>query len=393
MHSTSGDRIYLDNAATSWPKPEAVYVAVDSYLRDVGAPASRGAYREAVEVNRAVETVRRELAKFIGAEAPERIAFAFNGTDALNMAIHGILAEGDHVVTTVVEHNSVLRPLRFLEDARGITVTRVSCGQDGVVSPDDIKAALRPNTKLVAISHVSNVTGAIQPIREIGKLTREGDVLLLADAAQSVGHVPLSVADMHIDLLASSGHKGLLGPLGSGFLYVRTGIEDRISSFRQGGTGTQSDEDQQPESMPHKFESGNLNVPGILGMGEGLRHIVMSGWDDIVAQERDLVCDLIAGFGEIDGVTVCGPPRAEQRSSVVSVTVEGYDPQEVAALLDTTTAIQVRSGLHCAPLMHHTLGTTKKGGTVRFSVGPFNTPQDITAAVQALSSIAAASVS
>ncbi|MGE0610694.1 MAG: aminotransferase class V-fold PLP-dependent enzyme, partial [Pirellulales bacterium] len=241
-------RIYLDNAATSWPKPDAVYDAVDRYQRECGAAYGRGVYAEATQAARLVEAARQGLAKWLGAGDPRRIAFTCNGTDAINLALHGLLRAGDHVVTTVVEHNSVLRPLRYLEDAGQINVDRVPCDGQGLVDAEAIRLALRPNTRLIALTHVSNVTGAIQPVDAVSAIAQEQGALLLIDAAQSAGHLPLNLARLPADLLAAPGHKGLLGPLGTGFLYVRPGLE--LRPVRQGGTGSHSNDDHQPADMP-----------------------------------------------------------------------------------------------------------------------------------------------
>ena len=274
---SSPRRIYLDNAATSWPKPESVYRAVERIQRDVGAAAGRGAYAEALEAGRLVESARAGLSRLIGAGDPRRIVFTNNGTDSLNLAIHGFLEPGDHVVTTAAEHNSVLRPLRELENRGVVQVTRVACDAAGQVDPHDIQRAITAKTKLVAILHASNVTGAIQPVPEIGKIARNLGAAFLVDAAQTLGHLPISVDEMLVDMLAAPGHKGLLGPLGTGLLYVRQGIESRLRSVRQGGTGTRSEEDCQPQSMPDKYESGNPNVPGLAGLAAGVEFVEARG--------------------------------------------------------------------------------------------------------------------
>ncbi len=382
-------RIYLDNAATSWPKPEAVYAAVDRYQREVGAAVGRGSYAEAIQAQQLVDAARRALACWIGAAQPRQVVFTFSATDSLNVAIHGALAGGGHVVTTAAEHNSVLRPLAALREAGHVQVTHVTCGASGVVDPNDIRRALRPTTRLVAIVHASNVTGAIQPVTDIGRLVREHGALFLVDAAQTAGELPIDVEAMNIDLLAAPGHKGLLGPLGTGFLYLRAGVEEKIPSLRQGGTGTQSDRDRQPSELPEKYESGNLNVPGIVGLGAGLAWLAEQGIDALREQAIEHTTALIDGLAAIPGVRVYGPPSAADRVGVVSITLAGYDPQELAATLDAAFGVQVRAGLHCAPLMHRALGTSPTGGTVRFSPGPFTTAGEITAAVQAVAAIAA----
>ncbi len=384
-------RIYLDNAATSWPKPETVYAAVDRYQRELGAPAGRGAYAEALEVGQAVEAARRAAAALIGAEDPRRMIFTLNGTDALNLAIHGLLdAAPGHVVTTVAEHNSVLRPLRELERIGRIEVTRIACNASGVVDPDDVRRALRHDTALVIITHASNVTGALQPAAEVVRLARERGVLCLVDAAQTLGEVPISLADMPADLVAAPGHKGLLGPLGTGLLYIRPGVEQRLKSVRQGGTGSFSDDDRQPKALPDKYEPGNLNVPGILGLGAGIRWLAEQGLPDIRLRAVELTDRLLSGLTAIAGVQVHGPSSASERVAVVSVTLAGIDSQELAAALDSAYRIQTRPGIHCAPGMHRALGTLQSGGTVRFSLGAMTTRDEVDAAINAVREIAAA---
>jgi cysteine desulfurase/selenocysteine lyase len=385
-------RIYLDNAATSWPKPEAVYQAVDRYQRASGAAAGRGVYREAVEAGAIVTAARRGLARLIGASSPERIVFTANGTDALNLALHGLLRSGDHVVTTEAEHNSVLRPLRTLEDAGRITVSVVKCDGTGRVDADAIRAALAKPTRLVAITHASNVTGAIQPVAEIGKLAHQHGALVLLDAAQTLGDLPIDVNLLGVDLLAAPGHKGLLGPLGSGLLYVGPGIEEQLASVRQGGTGTASQSDRQPTTLPDKYEAGNLNVPSIVGLAAGVEYLQGRGLADVRRHMLEMTGNLIEGFREIPGLRIYGPVQGQARTGIVSITVDGYDPQEVAILLDNAYRVQVRPGLHCAPLAHARLGTANRGGTVRFSIGPFTTAGEIDSAIAAVQGIASASL-
>ena len=382
-------RIYLDNAATSWPKPEQVDTAVQRYQRECGAPAGRSAYAEAAEVERGIARTRVAVAQLLGVDNPARIVFAFNGTDALNMAIWGVVREGDHVVTTVVEHNSVLRPLRYLEENHQVRLTIVDCDQHGVVSPESVAAAMNDDTRLVVISHASNVTGAIQPVAEIGRVAHESGALLLVDAAQSLGHLRVDCVELNADLLAAPGHKGLLGPLGTGVLYVRPGLEDTVRPLRQGGTGTQSEDDHQPTTMPDRFESGNHNVPGLLGLGAGVEFLKQTGLEQLRQHEQQLTGRLMDGLKSLSGVTVHGPSEASARVGVVSISVDGYDPQEIAAMLDAGRRIQVRSGLHCAPLMHRALGTTDGGGTLRFSLGAFNTSDDVDEAIAAITELAA----
>ncbi len=384
-------RIYLDNAATSWPKPEAVYRAVDDYQRNCGVAAGRSQYRLATDVQRQIQACRQRAAQLIGAKQSQNIVFTLNGTDSLNSAIHGILRPGDHVVTSVAEHNSILRPLSKLAAGKTIEVTFVDCDDRGIVQPAAIREALRPNTRLVALTHASNVTGAIQPIADIGEIARKSQAIFLVDAAQSLGHIPLDVNAMQIDLLAAPGHKGLLGPLGTGLLYVRPGLEDQLQTTRQGGTGTQSEDDSQPTTMPDKFESGNLNVPGIVGLQAALAWRNSENGDARLDLSRTLAEQLHAALRSIRGVSVFGPLAAADRLAVVSIAIDGYDPQEVAVMLDSSFEIQVRAGLHCAPRMHRRLGTLAGGGTVRFSPGHFSTAAEIETTVQAVSEIAGSS--
>ncbi|MEX0677231.1 MAG: aminotransferase class V-fold PLP-dependent enzyme [Pirellulales bacterium] len=386
-------RVYLDNAATSWPKPDAVYAAVDHYLRELGAPAGRSGYAEATEVSQAVESARVRIAGMLGLGDPTHLIFTANGTDSLNLAIHGLVRPGDHVVTTVVEHNSVLRPLAQLEETAEVSVTRVGCDAAGVVDPDEIRAAIGPKTRLVAISHASNVTGALQPVEEVARIARAAGVPVLCDAAQTVGHMPVCLDRLGVDFLAASGHKGLLGPLGTGILAIRPDAAHRLQSVRQGGTGTQSEQTRQPDELPSKFESGNLNVPGILGLAAGIEFLLERGLEGIEREGQRLTERLLVGFHDIAGLRVMGPESAHQRVALVSMVLSGYDPQEVALGLDAAFRVQVRSGLHCAPAMHEALGTHQSGGTVRFSLGPFTSEADIDTAIEAVAEIAASKMS
>ena len=385
-------RIYLDNAATSWPKPEAVYEAVDGYQRELGATSGRGAYREADEVDRRVRLTRQRLVEFLGAVDPQRIIFTANGTESLNLAIHGLLRPGDHVVTSVVDHNSVLRPLRFLVEQRGIEVDRVPCDRWGIVGPEAIERALRPNTRLIALVHASNVTGALQPIEEVGQIAAARGVFYLVDAAQSLGHMPIDVTRVGADLLAAPAHKGLLGPSGLGVLYIAPGCEEHLLPLRQGGTGTQSDEDRQPDTLPDKYEPGNLNVPAVLGLSEGIAYLEQVGLDQVRRHAQALTARMLDGFAEVEGVTVYGPRDATRQLGVVSIRLADVDPRVVAAMLDSTHRIQVRAGIQCAPLMHQALGTTYLGGTVRFSMSVFTTHEEVDAAVAAVAAIARSTV-
>jgi cysteine desulfurase/selenocysteine lyase len=392
MTQDSPRRIYLDNAATSWPKPAEVYDAVDRWQRTNGAAAGRSTSAAAQETDRAIEQARRAVAVLLGTPHHKSIVFTLNGTDALHLAIQGLVRPGDHVVTTVVEHNSVLRPLKALGDPRGVAVAHVGCDAAGVVSAKAVLEAVNSKTKFVVVSHASNVTGALQPIAEIGAELRKRDITFVVDGAQTLGEIPLNVDALSCDLFAASGHKGLLGPLGTGILYVRPGVEERMKSIRTGGTGTDSGSLVQPTQMPEKYESGNLNVPGILGVGEGARWLARQGLENLRQTGIALTARLLAGLAEVKGVSLVGPVTAAERVGLVSVVVDGYDPQEVAAILAGQYGIETRAGLHCAPLVHRALGTDKRGGTLRISLGPFNTTDDIDATVAALGEIAAAAI-
>lgn len=381
-------RIYLDNAATSWPKPESVLAAIDDYHRRLGAPAGRGVYREAIETERTILEARRRAAELIGVNQPQRIVFTSGCTDALNLAIHGLLRPGDHVVSTVVEHNSVLRPLRFCEDNRDVSVTLVGCDSRGLVDPEDIRRAIQPQTRMIVLNHVSNVTGAIQPAEPIGRIAAEHGLLYLLDAAQSLGHMAFDVGSLGAQLIAAPAHKGLLSTMGIGLLYVAPGIEEQLVPLRQGGTGTRSEDDRQPTSLPDRYESGTHNVPAIIGLAAGTTHVQKTGLAAIRKHIRSLTERFLAGLQEIAGVTVFGPRDAIHQLGVVSITIQGYDPHEAAALLDASYHIQARPGVQCAPRMHEALGTLKSGGTLRFSVSLSTTEAEVDAAIRAVGEIA-----
>jgi len=386
------DRIYLDNAATSWPMPEAVYEAVERAMRHVGAPAGRSAYAEAQLAERSVQAARSNLARLLQVADPRRVIFGHNGTDALNLAIGGLLRPGDHVVTTAAEHNSVLRPLHHWNRVRDVELSIIPCNGQGRVDPEEVGRAIRPRTRLVAVVHASNVTGTLQPIREIAALTRAGDALLLVDAAQTLGHLPFTFAQLGCDILAASGHKGLLGPLGTGVLVLGENMHEQLASIRQGGTGTQSESPDQPDSLPEKYESGNHNVPALAGLAAGVQYLMDRGLEDVRKHDVALCGKLLGGLSDIGGVRVFGPERAEERVGVVSFVIDGYEPQEVAIALDATMRVQARAGLHCAPLMHQALGTQAGGGTVRLSIGPFTTTAHIDRAIEAVGLLASSTV-
>lgn len=386
---TASPGIYLDNAATSWPKPDAVYAAIDAYQRECGGAVGRGATRRGMDVQRIVDRCRLRAAGLLGAESPERVLFTFNGTDGLNLALHGLLRPGDHVVTTVMEHNSVLRPLHDLQERNGISVTHVAADAQGLVSAKDVQAAVQSATRCVVLTHASNVTGAIQPAEEIGAIARAQGALFILDAAQTAGHLPIDVTSLHVDILACSGHKGLLGPLGTGLVYVRPGVERELHPLRQGGTGSQSEDPRQPDGLPDRYESGNHNAPGIAGLEAGLAWIEQQGQGNLRRHEQKLTGALLDQLRQIAGLRVFGPDDVESRTGVVSVQIAGFDPRDAAAVLDEHFGIEVRAGLHCAPLAHQAIGTFEQGGTVRLSVGPFTTDDHVHRAADALRQMSA----
>jgi cysteine desulfurase/selenocysteine lyase len=380
-------RLYLDNAATSFPKPECVYQAMDDYNRRIGVAAGRGSSRLGAEVAGTIDRARRAVARILDATNPEQVVFTFNGTDSLNLILHGYLRDGDHVVTTQLEHNSVVRPLTELA-SRGIRTTTVPVGADGCVDVERFAAALEPTTRLAVCVHASNVSGLIQPVARISAICRERGVALLLDAAQTLGSVPFSVRELGVDFVAAPGHKGLLGPLGTGVVWIRPGLEREVRPLRQGGTGSRSEEPAQPENLPDKFESGNLNVPGLYGLAAGAEWVLERTVAELARHEGHLTQLLLAELRKVPGVRVLGPPDGA-RVGIVSFQIDGYDPRDAAAILDETFGIECRAGLHCAAAAHAAYGTLAAGGTVRFSVGPFVTAEDVSRAVHAVAEIAA----
>ncbi len=380
--------IYLDNAATSHPKPEEVYVEMDRFARHVGANPGRGLHRLAVEAEAVIAAVRRDLADLFGAPDPGRIVLALNATDALNMAMKGTVREGDHVVTTLAEHNSVARPLARLEAGGTIRVTRVAPGPEGAVDPDEVERAVGDRTRLVVLAQAGNVTGAIQPIAEIGARVRRRGALLLVDAAQSAGLVPIDVGRDAVDLLAFTGHKGLLGPTGTGGLWV--GERAVLGPWREGGTGGDSSRPVQPEELPHRLEAGTPNMVGIAGLGQAVRWVRARGPRELAERETDLASRLWRRLEATGRVTLYGPTPAPgaRRSGIVSFNVAGRPSSEVGAILDASFGIAVRTGLHCAPGAHRHLGTFPEG-TVRVSPGPFTTSEEIDTLAAAIEEIAA----
>jgi cysteine desulfurase/selenocysteine lyase len=388
-------RLYMDNAATSFPKPRAVLEAMNRYATELGASAGRGAYREAVETGGLMNECRRRLCWLFNGVKPEHFVFTLNCSDGLNLAIKGLIdpcGPKSHAICTHIDHNSILRPLNAMEEYGWIEQTRVPVDPaTGLMDPDAIRKAIRPNTKLIALTHASNVTGTVQQVREIGKIAREHGVPLIVDAAQSAGHVPIDVQADCIDLLAAPGHKGMLGPLGTGFLYIRPGLEKVLRPLKEGGTGSVSEQDRQPEFMPDKYEPGSHNAIGIIGLSEGVKWIAEQTVEKLAAHDLDLVRTFIDGASDVPGLMYYGPQGVRHRIGVFSVRVDGYDPHELAAALESHFGILTRPGIHCAPLAHKALGTVECGGTTRFSFSPFLSKQDVKYATDALAELASKS--
>ena len=376
--------IYLDNAATSYPKPEAVYQALDRFARQSLANPGRAGHKMALAAERELDECRHLLNQFFRGEGPERFVFTLNCTDALNMAFKGVLADGDHVITTNLEHNSVSRPLRAMELAGRITLTRVPADAGGTIDPDDIRKAIGPRTRLIALTHASNVLGTVQPVAEVGRLAREHDLLFLVDAAQTAGVIPIDLQAMLIDLLAFPGHKSLLGPTGTGALYV--GPRAQVRAWREGGTGGDSASETQPREFPYFLEGGTPNVLGIAGLAAGVRYVQEQGLDAIHAHEVELTERLWRRLEEIGGYTVHGHREHARRVGTLSFHSDTLPAAELGGILDQAFEIAVRPGLHCAPYIHRALGTFPEG-TVRVSPGPFSTRDDIDQLARALAEI------
>ncbi len=366
--------IYLDNAATSFPKPEAVYQAMDRFGRTSLANPGRAGHKMALAAEHALDDGRHRLNRFFNGRAPERFVFTLNCTDALNMAFKGVLQAGDHVITSDLEHNSISRPLRAMEKAGHVTLTRLKADGGGTLNPDDVRSAMTPKTRLVALTHASNVVGTIQPVAEIGAIVRERDSLFLVDCAQTAGVVPVDVQAMNIDLLAFPGHKGLMGPTGTGALYVSP--RAKVGVWREGGTGGDSSSETQPTEFPYFLEGGTPNVLGVAGLIAGIQWVEERGLAKIHTHEVELVERLWKQLDDIGGFEVFGHRDHAKRVGTLSFRNEALGATEIGGILDQAFDIAIRPGLHCAPYIHRALGTFPEG-TVRVSPGPFNTAEEI----------------
>ncbi|NLV77384.1 MAG: aminotransferase class V-fold PLP-dependent enzyme [Tissierellia bacterium] len=375
--------IYFDNAATSFPKPNIVYDSILKAMKEYGANPGRSGHKLALKLGREIFKTRELISKLFNIDNPMNIVFTFNCTESLNIGIKGILKKGDHVITTSMEHNSVLRPLMDLKK-EGVEVTIVKGDSKGRINPEDIEKSIKKNTKLIITTHVSNLTGTIMPIERIGKIAKENGVYYLVDAAQSAGIYDIDVKKMNIDILAFPGHKSLLGPQGTGGLYIREDLD--VKELKQGGTGSISHLLEQPEVRPDKYESGTPNGPGIVGLGAGIKYILQEGVENIRKYEEELTKHFIEEALKIDGVKVYGPLNINEQGAVVPINIGYEDSSEVSFILDEYYNICVRPGLHCAPLAHKTIGTFEQG-VVRFSFGFYNTHDEIEKGIKAIREI------
>lgn len=378
--------IFLDNGATSYPKPEEVYTFMDKFYRKYGVNPGRSGYDLCMETGELVEETRKMLTQFFNGKDPNRLCFSYNSTDALNLIINGMLKEGDHVITTTIEHNSVLRPLYHLLKYNGVEVDYIPFDSRGFIDPDDFPKKFKKNTKLVIVNHGSNVIGTIQPIEEIGRHCRENEIPFAVDCSQTAGKIPIDMEVQNVDIVAFTGHKSLLGPTGIGGLYVRESIQ--IRHTRAGGTGVRSAVRTHLDEYPYRLEYGTLNTLGVAGLHAGVKWILEKGLKNIHEHEMKLTALLRDGLKNMEGVTLYCQDDLRNHISIFLFNVEGLEALNTGTMLDVDYNIACRTGLHCAPLVHKQLGTDKIHGAVRFGVGPFNTEDDIRTAVEAVKEIA-----
>jgi len=375
--------IYLDNGATTFPKPESVYESVMDCMKNYGANPGRGSHKLSMRALSEIYETRENLAKLFNIENPMNIIFTSNATEALNLAIKGFLKSGDHLITTSIEHNSVIRPIKALESI-GIENTIVECDKEGFLNIDDLENAIKQNTKLIVTTHSSNVCGSIIDIKKVGELCKKYHITYLVDASQTAGVYDIDVKDYNIDMLACAGHKNLFGPQGSGILYVNDNI--KLDELKQGGTGSSSLELFQPDVYPDKYESGTPNTPAIAGLNAGVKFILSEGIENIRKKEEELCKYMINKLLEIKDVKIYGSLDSKKRTAVIPINIGNLDSGEVSFLLDSEYDICTRPGIHCSPLCHQTLGSLNQGA-VRFSIGYFNTKDDIDKTIEALKEI------
>lgn len=377
--------IYLDNAATTFPKPEIVYKTMDTFYRTLGANPGRSGHKMAVAAEKEIEDTRSVIAKLFGIKKVNRFILTFNATDAINMGIKGLLKQGDHAITTYLEHNAVSRSLSGMEHKNVITVTKVRNSPYGFIDPVEIRSAITSKTRLIVMAHAPNVLGTIQPIREIGKIARENNIIFMVDAAQTAGVCEIDVNELFVDMLAFTGHKGPLGPTGTGGLYV--GERVTLEPWREGGTGFEAASLTQPAELPFRLESGTPNTLGIAGLRAGIEYVFSKGISAIRAHEQKMTGKLINALKDDQRFILYGTTDISKKVGILSLNIKGFKPAEVGAILDQSFGIAVRPGLHCAPFAHQVLGTFPDG-TVRISPGYFNTEDDIDQLLIALDKIA-----
>lgn len=378
--------IYLDNSATSFPKPQVVYDFMKEFYQSHGVSPGRSGFDKALEAEEVVHSTRKLLTELFNGTDPNHLTFSYNATDSLNRIIQGMISKGDHVITTNLEHNSVLRPLYHRKHEGDIDVTYIPFDKRGYIDPDDVKKAFRSNTRLVIVNHSSNIIGTVQPVAEIGRYCREAGIYFAVDASQSAGAVPIDVQAMNIDLLAFTGHKCLMGPTGIGGSYVGENVPIKCTIF--GGTGVRSAHPFHLDEFPYRMEAGTLNTVGVAGLFAGVKWVISEGMDNIHACEMRLWDKLRRGVQAIDGVTTYCADDTENQNPVLSLNIDGWLAGDAGTMLDVDHNIATRTGLQCAPLVHVYLGTDKLHGTVRFSVGPFNTEAEIDKAIEAVREIA-----
>ena len=379
------DYIYLDNASTSFPKAPTVATAMSDYITNRGININRSSYSLAYDVEDIIYTTRQRLHTLFNGHDPSHVIFTQNVTMSLNMVIKGLLKASDHVLVSSMEHNAVMRPLTQLLD-KGITFDIIPCDKTGSIQLESMDSLIRPNTVAMIINHSSNVCGTIQPLKSIGSICKAHNLQFIVDAAQTAGVIPIDVKACHIDALCFTGHKGLLGPQGIGGIILTKEMAQTLTPLIAGGTGSFSHLETMPTHMPDAFESGTLNLPGIIGLNEGLSYIESQGMENIHNHELTLTKTFLEGLQDIEHINVIGKQNLQDRTAVVSITIDGMDPANIAYELESTYHIMTRVGLHCAPRAHQTLGTYPEG-TVRFSFGYANTLKDVEAALSALNTI------
>ncbi len=388
MQQTAPQKTYLDNASTSFPKPQQVAEAVLRFMTEGGTNAGRGEYAAALNTDDMVFSTREKLCSLLGGQDPSCVVFTRNVTEALNLVLKGALLPNDHVIVSSMEHNALMRPLAQLT-ARGVEFSRAHCDSDGTLDPLEVERLIRPNTKLIAMTHASNVCGTVLPLEQVGRIAREHNLLFVVDAAQTAGMLPVRLDDLGADAVCFTGHKGLLGPQGIGGVVLSRALASSIEPLVAGGTGSASDSEEMPTFLPDKLEAGTLNLPGIAGLEAALDWLGERGIDTIRAHEQALVAAFVDGLEPLSArglVRTVGLPTAEGRTGVASIQTPGRELAEVAHSLDARFGIQTRVGLHCAPSAHKTLGTFPTG-TIRFSFGWANTEADVARALNALEKI------